>query len=61
MEVDHGAVQPMEIIFGDITAKPFVPVFINSVAPPFTPVHRVRLLGEADRPLPGHAWTRRSC
>jgi 2,3-dihydroxyphenylpropionate 1,2-dioxygenase len=47
MQVDHGAVQPMEIVFGDITAKPFVPIFINSVAPPFTPVQRVRLLGEA--------------
>ena len=47
MQVDHGAVQPMEIVYGDITAKPFVPVFINSVAPPFTPVQRVRLLGEA--------------
>jgi 2,3-dihydroxyphenylpropionate 1,2-dioxygenase len=47
MQVDHGAVQPMEIVFGDITAKPFVPVFINSVAPPFTSVQRIRLLGEA--------------
>lgn len=47
MQVDHGAVQPMEIVYGDITAKPFVPIFINSVAPPFTPVQRVRLLGEA--------------
>src|SRR5919205_3477898 len=47
MQVDHGAVQPMELVFGDITAKPFVPIFINSVAPPFTPVQRVRLLGEA--------------
>src|SRR4051794_34867738 len=47
MQVDHGAVQPMEIVFGDITAKPVVPVFINSVAPPFTSVQRVRLLGEA--------------
>jgi 2,3-dihydroxyphenylpropionate 1,2-dioxygenase len=47
MEVDHGAVQPMEIVYGDIAAKPVVPVFINSVAPPFTPLHRVRLLGEA--------------
>jgi 2,3-dihydroxyphenylpropionate 1,2-dioxygenase len=47
MQVDHGAVQPVEIIYGDIRAKPFVPVFINSVAPPFTPVRRVRLLGEA--------------
>jgi 2,3-dihydroxyphenylpropionate 1,2-dioxygenase len=47
MQVDHGAVQPMEILFGDITAKPLVPVFVNSVAPPFTPLRRVRLLGEA--------------
>lgn len=47
MEVDHGAVQPMEILYGDITAKPFIPVFLNSVAPPFTPLQRVRRLGEA--------------
>lgn len=47
MEVDHGAVQPMEILYGDIRAKPFVPVFINSVAPPFAPLTRVRRLGEA--------------
>ncbi|MFI9625852.1 3-carboxyethylcatechol 2,3-dioxygenase [Streptomyces sp. NPDC052042] len=47
MEVDHGAVQPMEILYGDATAKPFIPIFINSVAPPFTPLRRVRLLGEA--------------
>lgn len=47
MEVDHGAVQPMEIVYGDITAKPFIPIFINSVAPPFTPLNRVRLLGES--------------
>ncbi|MCU1409202.1 MAG: 3-carboxyethylcatechol 2,3-dioxygenase [Microbacteriaceae bacterium] len=47
MEVDHGAVQPMEIIYGDFTAKPIVPIFINSVAPPFTPLKRIRELGEA--------------
>src|SRR3954451_11264969 len=47
IQADHGAVQPMEIVFGDITAKPFVPIFVNSVAPPFTPVQRVRLLGES--------------
>ena len=29
MEIDHGAVQPIEIIYGDITAKPVIPVFIN--------------------------------
>ena len=47
MEIDHGAVQPIEIIYGDITAKPVIPVFINSVAPPFTPIARIRALGEA--------------
>lgn len=47
MRVDHGAVQPMEIVYGDITAKPVIPIFINSVAPPFTPLRRVRLLGES--------------
>ncbi|TDC67764.1 3-carboxyethylcatechol 2,3-dioxygenase, partial [Actinomadura sp. GC306] len=47
MQVDHGAVQPLEIVYGDIAAKPVVPVFVNSVAPPFTPLRRVRLLGES--------------
>ncbi|QEE60412.1 3-carboxyethylcatechol 2,3-dioxygenase [Salinibacterium sp. dk2585] len=46
MEVDHGAVQPMELIYGDITAKPVLPIFVNSVAPPFTPLRRIRQLGE---------------
>jgi 2,3-dihydroxyphenylpropionate 1,2-dioxygenase len=47
MQVDHGAVQPMEVLYGDIRAKPLVPIFINSVAPPFTSIRRIRLLGEA--------------
>jgi len=47
MEVDHGTVQPLEILFGGLTKVPVVPFFINSVALPFTPVHRVRALGEA--------------
>jgi 2,3-dihydroxyphenylpropionate 1,2-dioxygenase len=47
MEVDHGMVQPLEILFGGLTAVPVVPFFINSVAPPFTPVRRVRALGTA--------------
>lgn len=46
MEVDHGAVQPMELIYGDFTAKPMLPIFINSVAPPFSPLSRIRRLGE---------------
>ena len=47
MQVDHGCIQPMELMYGDITAKPFIPIFINSVAPPFTPLARVRHLGHA--------------
>lgn len=48
MEVDHGAVQPMEILYdGNVAAKPLIPVFINSVAPPFSKVRRVRQFGTA--------------
>lgn len=47
MDVDHGAVQPLGIIYGDITAKPVIPVFINSVAPPFVPLRNIRALGRA--------------
>jgi 2,3-dihydroxyphenylpropionate 1,2-dioxygenase len=47
MEVDHGAVQPLEILFGGLRERPVIPFFINSVAPPFTPIARVRALGHA--------------
>lgn len=47
MQVDHGAVQPMELMYGDFTAKPTIPIFINSVAPPFSSVRRIRAMGEA--------------
>ncbi len=47
MEVDHGAVQPLEKLFGRIDSVPVVPVFLNSVAAPLGPIRRVRLLGEA--------------
>ncbi|MBD0711834.1 MULTISPECIES: 3-carboxyethylcatechol 2,3-dioxygenase [unclassified Streptomyces] len=47
MEVDHGAVQPLEILFGGVDAVPVVPVFVNGVARPFVPMRRVRRLGEA--------------
>jgi 2,3-dihydroxyphenylpropionate 1,2-dioxygenase len=60
MQVDHGAVQPMEIVYGDITAKPFVPVFINSVAPPFTPVQGSGCW-ENRSAATSRPWTRRSC
>jgi 2,3-dihydroxyphenylpropionate 1,2-dioxygenase len=47
MEIDHGAVQPLEILFGGIDTVPTIPVFVNSVARPFTTMRRIRLLGEA--------------
>ncbi|MDG4668572.1 3-carboxyethylcatechol 2,3-dioxygenase [Mycobacterium sp. 236(2023)] len=47
MDVDHGTVQPLQKLFGDATAKPVIPVFINSVATPLGPIRRVRRLGAA--------------
>lgn len=47
MDVDHGTVQPLEVLFGDATARPVIPVFINSVATPLGPLRRTRALGAA--------------
>jgi 2,3-dihydroxyphenylpropionate 1,2-dioxygenase len=47
MEVDHGTVQPLEKLFGRATARPVIPIFINSVATPLGPLHRCRALGTA--------------
>lgn len=47
MEVDHGAVQPMEIMYGNLSGKPMIPIFVNSVARPFVKVSRVRKFGQA--------------
>lgn len=47
MLVDHGAVQPLETLFGGIGARPVVPVFVNGVAGPFVPMRRVRRMGQA--------------
>jgi 2,3-dihydroxyphenylpropionate 1,2-dioxygenase len=47
MQIDHGAVQPLAMLFGDIRTKPVIPLFINCVAPPFAPISRIRSLGEA--------------
>lgn len=47
MDVDHGTVQPLEKLFGDATARPVIPIFINSVATPLGPLHRCRTLGTA--------------
>lgn len=47
MEIDHGAIQPLEILFGAIDTVPTIPVFVNGVAKPFVKMARVRRLGEA--------------
>lgn len=47
IEVDHGTVQPLQILFGDAAARPVIPIFINSVATPLGPLHRSRALGRA--------------
>ena len=47
MVVDHGFAQPLELLLGGIDTVPTVPVFVNSVAVPFGPPHRTRLLGAA--------------
>jgi 2,3-dihydroxyphenylpropionate 1,2-dioxygenase len=47
MDVDHGTVQPLEKLFGRATARPVIPIFINSVATPLGPLHRCRTLGTA--------------
>ncbi len=47
MDVDHGTVQPLEKLFGDATARPVIPIFINAIAVPLGPLHRCRALGTA--------------
>lgn len=47
MEVDHGAVQPTEVLFGGLDEVPMIPIFVNSVARPFVKVSRVRRFGQA--------------
>src|SRR3954468_9295862 len=47
MTVDHGFVQPLEVLFGGIDNVPVVPVFVNGVATPLGPVGRIRALGTA--------------
>ena len=47
MIVDHGFVQPLEVLFGGIDRVPVVPIFVNGVATPLGPVSRIRALGTA--------------
>ncbi|RDI45083.1 3-carboxyethylcatechol 2,3-dioxygenase [Nocardia mexicana] len=47
MAVDHGTVQPIQRLLGAATARPVVPIFVNSVAVPLGPLRRARALGAA--------------
>lgn len=47
MTVDHGFVQPLEVLFGGIDRVPVVPIFVNGVATPLGPMSRIRALGTA--------------
>ncbi|MFF5085016.1 3-carboxyethylcatechol 2,3-dioxygenase [Actinoplanes sp. NPDC000266] len=47
MTVDHGFVQPLEVLFGGINRVPVVPIFVNGVATPLGPIARIRALGDA--------------
>lgn len=47
MVLDHGLAQPMAELFGSLDGVEVLPVFVNSVAPPFAPMHRVTALGRA--------------
>lgn len=48
MKVDHGFVQPLQLLWGGFETPPLIPLFMNAVAPPTIPrVHRCRQLGEA--------------
>ncbi|MBB5915461.1 2,3-dihydroxyphenylpropionate 1,2-dioxygenase [Nocardia transvalensis] len=47
MQVDHGTVQPIQRLLGTATARPVIPIFVNSVAVPLGPLRRARALGAA--------------
>ncbi|MGW6421467.1 3-carboxyethylcatechol 2,3-dioxygenase [Nocardia sp. NPDC055053] len=47
MDVDHGTVQPLARLFGAVTARPVIPIFVNAVAVPLGPPHRAAALGTA--------------
>lgn len=47
LKIDHGLMQPMEFVFGHGFKQPFVPIFMNALGLPLTPMSRVREFGEA--------------
>lgn len=46
MKVDHGFSQTMQSVMGGLDSYPCLPIFINSIAPPYVPFQRSRILGE---------------
>lgn len=47
MRVDHGAAQPLELLFPEAGHPPVLPIFINCAAPPLPTMGRVVALGQA--------------
>lgn len=47
MTVDHGVMQPVDFLLGKDNTRPIIPVFVNAIAHPLTPMKRVREMGEA--------------
>ena len=47
ISVDHGAVQPLELLSTRHEMPPFIPIFVNSAAAPRPTFDRVRALGRA--------------
>jgi 2,3-dihydroxyphenylpropionate 1,2-dioxygenase len=47
MQVDHGAVQPLELLSPTWTAGKIIPIFVNCAAPPRPSFSRTRALGAA--------------
>ncbi|MFT5115818.1 MAG: 2,3-dihydroxyphenylpropionate 1,2-dioxygenase [Parasphingorhabdus sp.] len=47
MRVDHGFSQTMDFVLDSLDAYPSLPIFMNSIAPPYLPFHRSRKIGES--------------
>jgi 2,3-dihydroxyphenylpropionate 1,2-dioxygenase len=47
MQIDHGAVQPLELLSASHPLKRIIPIFVNCAAPPLPTFARARALGRA--------------
>jgi len=47
MKIDHGFSQTMSFVMEQLDSYPTLPIFVNSIAPPYVPFQRSRKLGEA--------------